>query len=163
MSTYKNKPEDYWRQKLTPEQYRVLREKGTEPPFTGKLLNNKGHGMFTCAACGQNLFSSATKYESGSGWPSFWQAVDKNAVELFDDNSFGMARTEVVCTNCGSHLGHLFNDGPSAKGARLPSRQGFAVRGGKDLPGQTTGKTGDRYCINSCALNFASRTPEKQD
>src|SRR3990167_4711761 len=122
MPSMKNKTEDYWRKKLTPEQYRVLREKGTEPPFTGKLLNNKGHGRYTCAACGHPLFASDTKFESGSGWPSFWAAVDKNAVELFDDNSSGMSRTEVVCGNCNSHLGHLFPDGP------------------KD-------KTGDRYCI----------------
>lgn len=152
MSTYKTKTEDYWRQKLTPEQYRVLREKSTEPPFTGKLLNNKQHGMYTCAACGQNLFSSDTKFESGSGWPSFWEALDKSAVEFFDDNSHGMARTEVVCGNCGSHLGHLFPDGPSAKG-------GSAVRGGKDLSAQAD-KTGDRYCINSCALSFKPKAKQ---
>lgn len=129
MSDLKNMPDSYWKDKLTPDQYRVLREKGTEQAFTGKLYNNHEKGMYTCAACGNELFSSKTKFDSGSGWPSFDDPVNRENVELVEDNSFGMIRTEVVCKNCGSHLGHVFDDGPK----------------------QTTGK---RYCINSCALNF---------
>jgi peptide-methionine (R)-S-oxide reductase len=121
--------EEEWKKKLTPEQYAVLREKGTEVPFTGKLLNNKETGMYTCAACGAQLFESGTKFESGSGWPSFYDVATKGAVELKDDSSLGMKRTEVVCANCGGHLGHLFDDA-------------------FDQP------TGQRYCINSCALDF---------
>jgi peptide-methionine (R)-S-oxide reductase len=127
----KNKSENYWRKKLTPEQYRVLREKGTEPPFTGALLDNKEKGMYICAACGVPLFPSDTKYESGTGWPSFWAAVDNDKVELKEDTSLGMSRVEVKCAKCGGHLGHVFDDGP-----------------------QPTGK---RYCINSCALDFKAK------
>lgn len=119
---------DEWKSKLTPEQYHILVEKGTEAPFTGELLNNKKDGMYACAACGTELFSSDTKYESGSGWPSFWSAVDDSKVKLVPDDSHGMHRTEVQCANCGGHLGHLFEDGPNP--------------------------TGQRYCINSCALDF---------
>ena len=129
MSDLKNMPDSYWKEKLTPEQYKVLREKGTEQAFTGKLYNNHKTGMYTCAACGNELFSSTTKFDSGSGWPSFDDPVNRENVELLEDSSFGMSRTEVVCKNCGSHLGHVFDDGPK----------------------ETTGK---RYCINSCALNF---------
>ncbi len=121
-----------WRKKLTPEQYAVLREKATEQPFTGKLLHNAGRGMYVCAACGAELFSSDTKFDSGSGWPSFFDVISKGAVKLVDDNSHGLHRTEVVCAQCQSHLGHLFDDA-------------------YDQP------TGQRYCINSVSLNFKSK------
>ena len=124
--------DDELKKKLTPEQYAVLREKATEPPFTGKLLDNKEKGMYVCGVCGQELFSSDTKFESGSGWPSFYDAVKKDAIKLVDDNSLGMHRVEVECGNCGSHLGHLFHDAP-------------------DQP------TGQRFCINSAALEFKKR------
>ena len=117
------------RKRLTPEQYHILREKGTEAPFTGKFLHNKDSGMYACAACGAELFPSGTKFDSGSGWPSFYDVAAKGAVKLQDDDSHGMRRTEVVCASCGSHLGHLFDDA-------------------HDQP------TGQRYCINSCALDF---------
>lgn len=128
MDSKKMSEEDF-KKKLTPEQYHVLREKGTEPAFTGALYNNHKTGMYFCAACGQELFSSKTKFESGTGWPSFDNPVNRENIELRDDDNYGMHRTEVICKNCGSHLGHLFDDGPK----------------------ETTGK---RYCINSCALNF---------
>lgn len=129
MADMRNQSENYWREKLTPEQYHILREKGTEKAFTGKYYNNHESGMYECAACGHPLFSSDAKFESGSGWPSFDKPENKENIELHDDNSFGMHRVEVVCKNCGSHLGHVFDDGPQ----------------------ETTGK---RYCINSCALTF---------
>lgn len=124
----KDKDEAYWRSKLSPEQYHILRESGTEPAFTGALVDNKETGKYVCAACGQELFDSKSKYDSGSGWPSFWQAVDKDKVELHSDTSHGMSRTEVRCSNCGSHLGHVFEDGPNP--------------------------TGQRFCINSASLDF---------
>jgi len=123
--------DEYFRQRLTPEQYSVLREKRTEPPFTGKYLKHRKRGEYTCAACGQVLFTSDTKYDSGSGWPSFYDLVDEGSVILQDDFSHGMARIEVLCSNCGSHLGHLFDD--------------------------ETNPTGKYYCINSCALDFKKK------
>lgn len=123
------KTESEWKKELTPEQYRILREKATEAPFSGKYLDMKARGMYTCAACGTNLFSSDTKFESGTGWPSFTDVVEHGNVELKEDNSYGMRRTEVVCASCGGHLGHLFDDGPQDKG-------------------------GKRYCINSACLMF---------
>jgi len=117
--------------KLTPEQYRVLREKSTEPAFSGKLLENKKQGMYVCAACGSQLFSSKSKFDSGSGWPSFYEAADKDKITLHEDTSLGMARIEVTCSKCGGHLGHLFDDGPKP--------------------------TGKRYCINSLALEFEKK------
>lgn len=122
-------PEDFWKKKLTPEQYKVLRKKGTEPAFSGVFYNNHKKGVYECAACAQQLFSSDAKFDSGSGWPSFDNPVNRENVELKVDSSHTMVRTEVICKNCGSHLGHVFDDGPK----------------------ETTGR---RYCINSCALNF---------
>lgn len=121
--------DEEWKNKLTPEQYSVLREKGTEAPFTGELLKNKTTGKYVCAACGSELFDSATKFESGSGWPSFYDVARSDTVRLVDDTSHGMQRTEVQCNVCGGHLGHLFDDA-------------------QDQP------TGKRYCINSVALSF---------
>src|ERR1700730_4168311 len=135
MSDLRNKPETYWKEKLTPEQYKVVRQKGTERAFTGALYNNHAKGMYECVACGQPLFSSDTKFESGSGWPSFDSSVNMEHIELHEDRSFFMTRTEVTCKNCGAHLGHLFDDGPR----------------------ETTGM---RYCINSVALQFQ---PEEAD
>lgn len=124
--------DDQWKTKLTPEQYHVLREKGTEQPFTGKLLHNDKNGDYQCAACGNVVFTSDTKFDSGSGWPSFYDVADTKAVKLLEDPSLGMRRVEVLCAKCGSHLGHVFNDAP-------------------DQP------TGVRFCINSAALDFAEK------
>jgi peptide-methionine (R)-S-oxide reductase len=125
------KDEQGWKKKLTPEQYRILRDKGTEKPFSGVLLKEHRAGMYSCAACGNQLFASDAKFDSGTGWPSFDQALP-GAVRLERDNTLGMARTEVLCARCGSHLGHVFDDGPA----------------------ETTGK---RYCMNSVCLEFEER------
>lgn len=132
-----NKTEEEWKRELTPEQYRILREKATEIPFTGKYYHSKEKGMYVCAACGQEIFSSDAKFDSGTGWPSFSEPANLEHVELHDDMSHGMTRTEVICKRCGSHLGHLFNDGPAEKG-------------------------GKRFCINSCALDLKKDEDEGQ-
>jgi peptide-methionine (R)-S-oxide reductase len=126
------KSDEQWHAELTPEQYDVLRRAGTEPPFTGEYVYNKDSGMYRCAGCGADLFSSDTKFESGTGWPSFTEPAVAEAVELRADNSLLMRRTEVACRRCGGHLGHVFDDGPGDGG---PPTQ--------------------RYCINSAALRFA--------
>jgi peptide-methionine (R)-S-oxide reductase len=128
MSTRIEKSEKEWRQQLTPEQYRVLRQHGTEPPFSGEYVHTKADGTYCCAACGAELFSSRTKFESGTGWPSFTEPVNRENVTLREDRSFFMRRTEVLCRACGSHLGHVFDDGPAP--------------------------TGQRWCINSVCLNL---------
>jgi peptide-methionine (R)-S-oxide reductase len=131
MASPSAKSDKDWKSTLTPEQYRVLREGGTEAPFSGKLLHNKEAGTYACAACGAPLFKSETKFDSGCGWPSFYEPLTPEAVELLVDDSLGMVRTEVRCAACGSHLGHVFDDGPRP--------------------------TGQRYCMNSVSLDFDSR------
>jgi peptide-methionine (R)-S-oxide reductase len=124
-----------WRDRLTPQQYSVLRQHGTERAFTGPYLNNKDEGTYRCAGCGSPLFASDTKFESGTGWPSFTEALP-GAVKYIEDNSYGMRRTEVQCAQCGGHLGHVFPDGPREAG-------------------------GNRYCMNGCALDFAKKADER--
>ncbi len=126
-----------WRKTLTPEQYRVLRQKDTEAPFTGKYWETTEKGIYACAGCGQELFRSDTKFEAGCGWPSFWQAIDKTRIELRPDDSHGMHRIEVLCKRCGGHLGHVFDDGPKP--------------------------TGKRFCINSASLVFRKPQPAKSN
>jgi peptide-methionine (R)-S-oxide reductase len=131
MATEVTKTEEEWRKELTPEQYEVLRRKGTERAFTGKYVHTKDSGVYRCAACGAELFDSDTKFESGTGWPSFTEAKNLENVELHVDSSYGMQRVEVTCAKCGGHLGHVFDDGPHP--------------------------TGKRYCINSCSIELEPR------
>ncbi|ENW81499.1 MULTISPECIES: peptide-methionine (R)-S-oxide reductase MsrB [unclassified Acinetobacter] len=130
-----NKTEREWQRELSPEEYRITRQKGTEPAFTGQYWNNKQHGIYVCRCCGAELFSSETKYDSGCGWPSFYRPIDAVAIEEHEDLSHGMVRTEIVCHDCDAHLGHVFEDGPQP--------------------------TGLRYCVNSASLQL--KTEEKND
>ena len=136
MGTKMHKTEEEWRQELSPEEYHVLREAGTERAFTGEYWDNHEDGMYRCRACGEVLFDSGTKFDSGTGWPSFTEPMNLEHVELVPDTSYGMVRTEVRCANCGSHLGHVFDDGP--------------------------GPSGQRFCINSCSLDFKERDEQEE-
>jgi len=129
------KSEAEWKEKLSEEQYYVLREKGTEKPYTGKFLFHKDKGVYTCAACGQKLFDSNSKFDSHCGWPSFDKEISSGKIKTVTDNTLGMSRTEIMCGRCGGHLGHVFNDGPTS--------------------------TGLRYCVNSLSLSFEKENPSK--
>jgi peptide-methionine (R)-S-oxide reductase len=134
VDNFKEKDEAYWQEKLTPEQYHIVRQKGTERPFTGVYNDHYEEGVYRCVACEQPLFTSKTKFKSGSGWPSFWDVIEQGKVDLVNDHSHGMSRVEVTCSQCGAHLGHVFNDGPAP--------------------------TGLRYCINSLSLDFEPEESE---
>lgn len=130
------KTDEQWRQQLTPQQYEIMRQQGTERAFTGKYHDHKADGMYRCAGCGNELFSSETKFDSGTGWPSYWAPTSPRHVETETDTTHGMVRTEVLCSRCGAHLGHVFNDGPKP--------------------------TGLRYCINSASLDFVAADKEQK-
>ena len=125
------KSDEEWKEILTPEEFKILRKKGTEPPFTGKLLHNRKKGVYSCTGCGNELFKSSSKFDSGTGWPSFFEPISEDSIEVKIDSSHGMKRTEILCRTCGGHLGHVFGDGPEP--------------------------TGLRYCMNSAALHFKEK------